>query len=671
MADLIKKIKIKKQDGTFTDYIPIGADAANVATLDGESVQLKLNKKPYYYADVASMKADTKLKAGDMAITLGYYEANDGGGAEYQIVNDSELVDDGGSVHNLNNGLKASLIIGDKVNVKQFGAKGNGVTNDTEAIQKVFDYIENSVKTNPFLNHTSIIQFDFGTYIVSEPLEMSILCKIWHTGNVVLKSRVENDTTLKISTHGLNNRYSGLPYLEGSVFEQGGIIDGIGKFTIQKEVIDTNNLTNTSVGLQIGDDSDSESKVPVARSYIRNVTISGFNEGLKISSYNLYIFDFENIICTHNTSDVVFGDGTNYNTGEKITFINCVFAQAYHGIDIRSRAHFQFINCSFDFLANAIILQQTQTTVLNFTGGHFEKFGNVGIGVNATEENTAGFGAIIYVDFSEEWGGVNAIFEGSNFYLMTSDLSYPLFSTSDNWTNGRSAYLDVNLIGCNYEANNAQLLLADVFITEGKVNINSSLPTGFSNAFMFTKHDIIGNLSLVDNSWTDNSKDTDGNNLALNNLGIAINCTNKGNGVNWSVDTANKVFDKSIKFTITDDAYPQILYTLPAHKDKVITTAFFKLDGLESLTEAINFFNVSCRFRFFTKNGTLIEQYSFPRAIVSENGYSRMVIAEGRIPSEADYFDITYTVNGRDSSNNILRLKGDFYYCGSIVNYVD
>lgn len=30
MADFIKKVKIRKEDGTYTDYIPIGADAKNV-----------------------------------------------------------------------------------------------------------------------------------------------------------------------------------------------------------------------------------------------------------------------------------------------------------------------------------------------------------------------------------------------------------------------------------------------------------------------------------------------------------------------------------------------------------------------------------------------------------------------------------------------------------------
>ena len=42
MADLIKKIKIKKQDGTFTDYIPIGAEAQNVNMQNESSVQANI-----------------------------------------------------------------------------------------------------------------------------------------------------------------------------------------------------------------------------------------------------------------------------------------------------------------------------------------------------------------------------------------------------------------------------------------------------------------------------------------------------------------------------------------------------------------------------------------------------------------------------------------------------
>lgn len=42
-------------------------------------------KKPNYYKTVLEMQSDTSLKEGMMAITLGYYEASDGGGATYLI----------------------------------------------------------------------------------------------------------------------------------------------------------------------------------------------------------------------------------------------------------------------------------------------------------------------------------------------------------------------------------------------------------------------------------------------------------------------------------------------------------------------------------------------------------------------------------------------------------
>lgn len=131
MSDLIKKIKIKKQDGTYTDYIPIGAEAKNIDCADGTSVEYKLNRTPYYYNCVVDMKADTKLKVGDMAITLGYYEPNDGGGAEYRIVN-GEYTDNKGAYHELANQLFAELCHSD-FNVKKYGAKGDNVADDSEA----------------------------------------------------------------------------------------------------------------------------------------------------------------------------------------------------------------------------------------------------------------------------------------------------------------------------------------------------------------------------------------------------------------------------------------------------------------------------------------------------------------------------------------------------------
>lgn len=138
MSDLIKKIKIKKQDGTFTDYIPIGAEAQNVSTSDGDSVQLKLNKKPYYYNTVADMKADTKLKAGDMVKTLGYYSVNDGGNSTYKIKTTSSSY-----CEELSNELVAELIVNNEVNVKQFGAYGDNIHDDYNAFNNAITYCNN------------------------------------------------------------------------------------------------------------------------------------------------------------------------------------------------------------------------------------------------------------------------------------------------------------------------------------------------------------------------------------------------------------------------------------------------------------------------------------------------------------------------------------------------
>lgn len=153
--DRIKKLKIKKQDGTFSDYIPIGADAENIDTTDGESVQLKLNKKPYYYNSVADMKADRSLKQGDMAVTLGYYSVNDGGNASYRIVNNTSTTD---FQETLGNGKYANLVIeNNTINIKQLGGKSyqmnnNNLYDNKYIIDNIMSKIENSkIKLELFL----------------------------------------------------------------------------------------------------------------------------------------------------------------------------------------------------------------------------------------------------------------------------------------------------------------------------------------------------------------------------------------------------------------------------------------------------------------------------------------------------------------------------------------
>lgn len=128
-----------------------------------EGVNTLVGKKPYYFNNIAEMKA-YDLQNGDYAITKGYYSANDGGQGQYIVVNDNELQEDNGSVHTLINGLKAKLLIGKEVNVKQFGAKGDGNTNDATFIQSCINYCE--------LNNSSVY-IPAGNYLINATLNVT------------------------------------------------------------------------------------------------------------------------------------------------------------------------------------------------------------------------------------------------------------------------------------------------------------------------------------------------------------------------------------------------------------------------------------------------------------------------------------------------------------------
>lgn len=632
-----------------------------------------IKQKIFHFNNVSDMKNCLTLVAGDVVQTLGYHEANDGGSGLYQVIAAPLASVDEGSYIALSNNYIAKLIINDSVNVKQFGAKGDGVTDDTVAIQKVFDYIENINIETPYLNIT-VVEMGTGRYLVSQTLNMSILCKIKVNGSPVLLSDVNNDTTLYISTGKLNSRYSGLSYLEGSIFEQGGLIDGTGKLIIQKRNVDANNLNNRSVGLEIGN-RDSTSNVPIARTYLKNIAIHGFNIGLKVNTYNFYIFDFDNFSFGMNTKDIVYGDGSNnINSGEKISFLNCTIAQAYNGIEINSAGNFNFKNCSFDYLANGILINKAQKAVLNFDGCHFEKYGDVGIGISATEENTIGYGNIIYCNYTETWGLVTAILEGCNLFMASSNLIYPLFNTKNEYS---KSYANLNVI---FKSNTYFIdptkLTGDIFIAKNSVDIKAYLPKTSGNAFLLSKENDnkIGTLSLVDDSWADHSTDTDGNNLDLKNLGYKIICGNAGyNGVNWSVDTTNKVFDKSIKFTINDDSYPAIERVVKAKQRKILACGFYKLDALSAFasSQTLNSFSISSRTIFYNKNGIELDRVSHTAILTEENGYTRTNITQASFPDGCDYCEVRHTIMGRDANNNIIRLKGDFEFCGMIVNYAD
>lgn len=94
------------------------------------------------YNTVAELKAAENIVNGSKCETLGYHEVNDGGGAIYKIRNitNEDVVDEGSIIALHNELLVAELIVNADINIKQFGAYGDGLHDDSDYIQNAIDY---------------------------------------------------------------------------------------------------------------------------------------------------------------------------------------------------------------------------------------------------------------------------------------------------------------------------------------------------------------------------------------------------------------------------------------------------------------------------------------------------------------------------------------------------
>ncbi len=104
---------------------------------------------------------DLDSKEGMTIHTLGYYTANDGGESFYKIrLKTEEDVDDGGSIIIIGDLVAELIVENNTVNVKQFGAKGDGISDDTLPIQ------------NALNSQADKIYVSEGNYLITSTLTM-------------------------------------------------------------------------------------------------------------------------------------------------------------------------------------------------------------------------------------------------------------------------------------------------------------------------------------------------------------------------------------------------------------------------------------------------------------------------------------------------------------------
>ena len=333
--DKIKSVRLELEDGNYSDEIPFSMDANEVIDEDNLSVSFKLNKKPYYFDNVASMKS-SKLKAGDCCITLGYYETNDGGGATYQIRTKTKSdVEDNGSIHFIGNNFVAELIFKDsKINVKQFGAKGDGENDDTQAIQSAIDYCKSKVINNMTGNSTIIIPG--GKYLITDTIVTYPYVRLKTSGSVIMTTTIDKEL---IKLEATNDNLSLVEY------NLAILIDGSEGLRLEN----TNNNASNSIGINVVNYRNINRKT--CNFTMKSIALSGFNIGIKLSTYNIYLIKFEELSNSCNIG-IQFGDATNheqYNSGENIVFNRCAFVNTTAIRFYTSAIDCNFNNCSFDY----------------------------------------------------------------------------------------------------------------------------------------------------------------------------------------------------------------------------------------------------------------------------------------------------------------------------------
>lgn len=214
-------------------------------------------------------------------------------------------------------------------NVRDFGAVGDGETDDTVAIQKAITQVALDWKKDNF--KTNLVVMPAGRYKVTSTIILPPYVKLISAGLVTIESYIDDDSAIHIQWlgdddpdiigKGLGNAY------QNQDWQRGYIIDGTqGGFSlVAKEKTDNN------AGIELGFRSDAErgnsNLKNVARSGLNNIAIGNYGIGLKLNGADLFIFNFVNMHIENNGIDVQNGyAGENY--GENIYFDRCVICNA-------------------------------------------------------------------------------------------------------------------------------------------------------------------------------------------------------------------------------------------------------------------------------------------------------------------------------------------------------
>lgn len=594
------------------------------------------------FDSVADMKASTNLIDGSYARTIGYYSANDGGGAVYKIVNSG--TDDGGSIITLDNGLKARLINDENgINVKQFGAKIDNSTDDSPYIQAAIDYIHN--------NNLGIdLKLNAGTYLVSNTITIYNDVAIVLDGNVTL-----NSTTTNVAIHLLRNSVNSVSVAKW--------IKGSGQLKIVNAI--ERDLSGIGVKLEATENT-------LDNIDIDNLNIRNFETDFKLVPLNVWNIRFNNCIFYHAIKGFEYQRDTitqAQNSGERISFEDCLFTQNDSDVKINGRlvSQMNFHNCSFDF-SNCIfnIPYTSQSGYLNsmskvsISQCHIE---GICDNIENLSDYTGAYG-ILYMDGSYDlsfsisdstWvvytdatyfntvgdARKNCTININNIYVI-NDITTPshLF-----WSN-RPAQMNINVDNVNYR------ILHSVINNHSGDRVNSlpfSLNTILNPNPLFENLEV-GSYGTAVNTVIGDYKITESSGI------LSITCYTSG------------ITSNSKKLTIAfDPNFSQSWNAvLNLETTKYIPINRLKPIALQSIINYINNLGLNFTIKWYDAEFNQITtffDYGLRPEVSNENISLPLATFAVYPPAGACYCKFNYTINGKNSGNDVSReLEGLMLY---------
>ncbi|HIE0705528.1 TPA: phage tailspike protein [Serratia marcescens] len=321
--------------------------------------------------DVATLRTIEPTLPDQKVDLVRYASGYAGGGSEiYYDPNDTTTSDDGVMTFVTPGGARWKRPNTGEIPLEWAGYNPS-TSNAAAALQKIINLIVAiAVRTKSFADLPEII-IKKGRYTMTTTVKHAPFITIKSQGNVIFSFAGSDLIGFNVTNvwDGLQNTdvsfqaSSGAYFLDGS----GGMINIIG----------IGAASSSQGGIQLGNSITGYPNFREAK--MRNVLVTGFIAGTRWKTVDTYLCTIYDSRFERNKHGLLVDDTTARNSGEKISFIKCVFGDCSDNTinHNASGINFDFVSCSFDFTPNHIVAFRPSGAYsdLSFIGGHIEAFG--------------------------------------------------------------------------------------------------------------------------------------------------------------------------------------------------------------------------------------------------------------------------------------------------------